>query len=75
VEVICANIDNISSPDIHPSVRAPSGLLEGVQAPEMITKHFRNTLIYIQTKKATAPENSGWGDVDIVGATLKLGIR
>ena len=54
VELITSSIDNIASPDVHPSQRAPPGLLEGVQTPEMITRHFRNTLLYIQTKKAAA---------------------
>ena len=43
----------------------------------MITRHFRNTLIYIQSKKAAAAADPGttrWGDVEIVGALLKLGI-
>ena len=80
VELITSSIDSISSPDVHPSQRAPPGLLEGVQTPEMITRHFRNTLSYIQGKKATASEavngesGSRWDDVDIVGALLKLGI-
>ncbi|KAI8983273.1 vacuolar protein sorting-associated protein 35 [Trametes punicea] len=80
VELITASIDSIASPDVHPSQRAPPGLLEGVQTPEMITRHFRNTLMYIQSKKAAAaaapdgaPE-SRWDDVDVVGATLKMGI-
>lgn len=75
VELINSSIDNISSPDVHPSQRAPPGLLEGVQTPEMITRHFRNTLVYIQTKKNAAGETSSrWDDVDIVGALLKMGI-
>lgn len=69
---------------MHPSQRAPPGLLEGVQTPEMITRHFRNTLMYIQTKKAAAAAaaetassgttESRWDDVDVVGALLKMGI-
>ncbi|KAI0324448.1 vacuolar protein sorting-associated protein 35 [Cubamyces sp. BRFM 1775] len=80
VELITASIDSIASPDVHPSQRAPPGLLEGVQTPEMITRHFRNTLMYIQSKKAAAAAasdgaaESRWDDVDVVGATLKLGI-
>ncbi|TCD71445.1 Vacuolar protein sorting-associated protein 35 [Steccherinum ochraceum] len=75
VELINSSIDNISSPDVHPSQRAPPGLLEGVQTPEMITRHFRNTLHYIQTKKNGAGESgSRWDDVDIVGALLKMGL-
>ncbi|KAH9850574.1 vacuolar protein sorting-associated protein 35 [Lenzites betulinus] len=83
VELITASIDNIASPDVHPSQRAPPGLLEGVQTPEMITRHFRNTLLYIQSKKATAAAaaeaqgdaaESRWDDVDVVGATIKMGI-
>ncbi len=40
VELITASIDNIATPDVHPAQRAPPGLLEGVQTPEMITRHF-----------------------------------
>lgn len=76
VELITSAIDNIASPDVHPSQRAPAGLLEGVQTPEMITRHFRNTLIYIQTKKNTAEGSATlrWDEVDVVGALLKMGI-
>jgi vacuolar protein sorting-associated protein 35 len=78
VELITSSIDNISSPDVHPSQRAPPGLLEGVQTPDMITRHFRNTLYYIQGKKAEGSGDAGirerWEEVDVVGALLKMGI-
>jgi len=76
VELITASIDNIGMPDLHPSQRAPPGLLEGVQSPDMITRHFRNTLLYIQAKKVAAEGSTGtrWDDVDIVGALLKMGL-
>ncbi|KAF8060859.1 vacuolar protein sorting-associated protein 35 [Lyophyllum atratum] len=79
VELITSSIDNISSPDVHPSQRAPPGLIEGVQTPEMINRHFRNTLAYIQRKKnasydGNAPVDTRWDDVDVVGALLKMGI-
>ncbi|KAA1468313.1 vacuolar protein sorting-associated protein 35 [Dentipellis sp. KUC8613] len=77
VELITGSIDSISSPDVHPSQRAPPGLLDGVQTPEMISRHFRNTLLYIQAKKAAVSAgtaNERWDDVDIVGALLKMGI-
>jgi len=73
VELITSSIDNIWSPDVHPSQRAPPGLLEGVQTPEMITRHFRNTLAYIQSKKQ-ATSGSRWNEVDVIGASLKMGI-
>ncbi|KAF7338538.1 Vacuolar protein sorting-associated protein 35 [Mycena venus] len=77
VELIASSIDNISSPDMHPSQRAPPGLIEGVQTPEMITRHFRNTLYYIQRRKnavADGAVDSRWDEVDVVGALLKMGI-
>lgn len=79
MELITSSIDNISSPDVHPTQRAPPGLIEGVQTPEMITRHFRNTLYYIQTKKIAASNgeagsNSRYDEVDVVGALLKMGI-
>ncbi|KAF8584956.1 vacuolar protein sorting-associated protein 35 [Ramaria rubella] len=82
VELITSSIDNISSPDVHPSSRAPPGLIEGLQTPDMITRHFRNTLLYIQSKKdaLSNSEDEGekvhqrWEEVDVVGATLKMGI-
>jgi vacuolar protein sorting-associated protein 35 len=85
VELITSSIDNISSPDVHPSQRAPPGLVEGVQTPEMISRHFRNTLSYIQRRKNPVVVNangeaiegqadSRWDDVDVVGALLKMGI-
>lgn len=77
VELITSSIDNVSSPDVHPSQRAPPGLLEAVQTPEMIMRHFRNTLLYIQTKKAAVEGGTAdrrWDEVDVVGALLKMGI-
>ncbi|KAF5361669.1 hypothetical protein D9758_007282 [Tetrapyrgos nigripes] len=79
VDLITSNIDGVSSPDVHPSQRAPPGLIEGVQTPEMITRHFRNTLYYIQRRKNAAsegssPNDSRWDEVEVVGAMLKMGI-
>lgn len=74
VELISSNIDNISNIDIHPTLRAPPGLIEGVQAPEMIQRHFRNTLSHIRTKKAAASQDSPWQQVSIVGALLKFNL-
>lgn len=76
VELITASIDTINTPDLHPSQRAPAGLLEGVQTPEMITRHFRSTLLHIQAKKAGSEGTiaTRWDDVDIVGALLKMGL-
>ncbi|EKM83350.1 hypothetical protein AGABI1DRAFT_65850 [Agaricus bisporus var. burnettii JB137-S8] len=79
VELITSSIDSISSPDVHPSQRAPPGLVEGVQTPEMITRHFRNTLLHIQRRKAAATGgdsdiDSRWNEVEVVGAFLKMGI-
>ncbi|TFK57726.1 vacuolar protein sorting-associated protein 35 [Heliocybe sulcata] len=73
VQLITEHIDDISSPDVHPSQRAPPGLLEGVQTPEMITRHFRNTLTYIQSKKAAG--GARWDEVEVVGALLKMGLQ
>jgi len=39
----------------------------------MITRHFRNTLAYIQSKKQ-ARSGSRWNEVDVIGASLKMGI-
>nr|GAT58022.1 vacuolar protein sorting-associated protein 35 [Mycena chlorophos] len=77
VELITSSIDNIASPGTHPSQYAPPGLIEGVQTPEMITRHFRNTLVYIQRRKNAVSDGSAdsrWDDVDVVGALLKMGL-
>lgn len=74
VELITSSIDAIGSPDVHPSQRAPPGLIEGVQTPEMISRHFRNTLAYIQSRKNSAGTDSRWEEVDVVGAVLKMGL-
>ena len=81
VELITSNIDSIA--EAHPSQRPPPGLLEGVQTPDAIQRHFRNTLYYIQTKKnAAAGGGAGaggasarWDEVEVVGALLKMGIN
>ncbi|KAJ3820214.1 vacuolar protein sorting-associated protein 35 [Lentinula raphanica] len=80
VELITSSIDSIQSPDVHPSQRAPPGLIEGVQTPEMIIRHFKNNLYYIQRRKDAAAEgnsesDSRWDEVEVVGALLKMGIR
>lgn len=67
VELITSSIDNISSPDVHPSQRAPPGLIEGTQTPEMITRHFRNTLIHIQNRKSAAAMRREVGNGDGYG--------
>lgn len=74
VELISSNIENISNVDIHPTLRAPPGLIEGVQAPEMIQRHFRNTLAHIRTRKAASAPDSPWQQVSIVGALLKFNL-
>jgi vacuolar protein sorting-associated protein 35 len=78
VDLITSSIDSVSAPDVHPSQRAPPGLLEAVQTPEMIVRHFRNTLVYIRGKKAAAEAGQGgderWAQVDIVGALIKMGV-
>jgi vacuolar protein sorting-associated protein 35 len=75
VELITSNIDSISSGDLHPSARAPPGLVEGVHTPDMIIRHFKNTLLYIQAKKENQEESPvDWDAIDIVGASLKMGI-
>lgn len=77
VELITSSIDNIASPDVHPSQRAPPALIEGVQTPEMISRHFRNTLLHIQKRKNEVSEShpdSHWDHIDVVGAMLKMGI-
>ncbi|KAL0576891.1 retromer complex subunit Vps35 [Marasmius crinis-equi] len=79
VELITSSIDNVTAPDVHPSQRAPPGLIEGVQTPEMIIRHFRNTLYHIQRRKNAAaegssPNDSRWEEVEVVGAMLKMGV-
>ncbi|KIY47630.1 vacuolar protein sorting-associated protein 35 [Fistulina hepatica ATCC 64428] len=79
VELITTNIDSIASPDVHLSQRAPPGLIDGVQTPEMITRHFKNSLYHIQRRKNAAAEgaadvDSRWDEVDVVGAMLKMGL-
>jgi len=71
VELITSNIDSVHTSEVHPqSVGAP-GLVDGVNAPDMIVRvsyhvliitvrlinqHFRNTLNYIQTRQRQAGE-------------------
>ncbi|OAX40480.1 vacuolar protein sorting-associated protein 35 [Rhizopogon vinicolor AM-OR11-026] len=73
VELITSSIDTITSPSSSSSYLHPSQRIEGVATPDMITRHFRNTLAYIHAKKTV--ENPGqWDEVDVVGAFLKMGI-
>ncbi|KAK4688331.1 vacuolar protein sorting-associated protein 35, partial [Tremellales sp. Uapishka_1] len=88
VELITSNIDSVHGTDVHPSSASPPGLVDGVNSPEMIIKHFRNTLNYIQIRqKRSADKGSNeeeeegeekkidWESVDVVGGCLKMGIR
>jgi vacuolar protein sorting-associated protein 35 len=74
VELISSNIDTISNVDIHPTLRAPPGLVDGVQAPEIIQRHFRNTLAHSRTRKSISAQDSPWQQVSIVGALLKFNL-
>ena len=71
VELITSSIDTLhasSSAYLHPSQRT-----EGAASPDMIQRHFRNTLQYIYSKKTS--ENPGrYDEVEVVGAFLKMGI-
>lgn len=69
---------------MHPSgaTGATSGLIEGVNSAETVIKHFRNTLLYIQSRKDGLGLHSEDGtqegqtqlfkDVDVAGPLLKL---
>ncbi|WVR05955.1 hypothetical protein IAU60_002982 [Kwoniella sp. DSM 27419] len=57
VELITSNIDSVTSGgDVHPSSVGAGGLVEGVTSGDMIVKHFRNTLTYIQGRQRQAAE-------------------
>ncbi|WVF70542.1 hypothetical protein IAT40_005333 [Kwoniella sp. CBS 6097] len=58
VELITSNIDSVTSGgDVHPSSVGGGGLVEGVASGEMIVKHFRNTLTYIQGRQRQAADS------------------
>ncbi|KAG2337358.1 vacuolar protein sorting-associated protein 35 [Suillus weaverae] len=73
VELIASSIDTITSPSSSSSYLHPSQRIEGVATPEVINRHFRNTLAYIHAKK-TAENPGQWDEVEVVGAFLKMGI-
>ncbi|KAG2049135.1 vacuolar protein sorting-associated protein 35 [Suillus hirtellus] len=73
VELIASSIDTITSPSSSSSYLHPSQRIEGVATPDVITRHFRNTLTYIHAKK-TAENPGQWDEVEVVGAFLKMGI-
>ncbi|KAI5481112.1 hypothetical protein MNV49_005547 [Pseudohyphozyma bogoriensis] len=81
IELITSQIDNIHSPDVHPSAGATSGLIEGVNTAEAVIAHFRNTLVYIQGRKeglghegdAAADTVKLFENVQVNGPLLKLG--
>lgn len=63
---------------MYSTARAPPGLVEGIHTPEMINRHFKNTLIHIRNRKESAVEGAegvaDWDAIDIVGALLKMGL-
>lgn len=74
VELITSDIDGISSPNVHSPQRGPPGLIDGVQSPDMIVRHFRNTLRYIQARTSSAGADVRWEEVNIIGALLEAGL-
>ena len=78
VELITSNIDLISTSESYPGARPPPGLVEGVNTADMITRHFKNTLIHIRGRKESAGDagetGADWDQIDIVGALLKMGL-
>ncbi|KIO21692.1 hypothetical protein M407DRAFT_217984 [Tulasnella calospora MUT 4182] len=78
VELITANIDSISPSDMYSTARAPPGLVEGIHTPDMINRHFKNTLIHIKNRKESAADGGeggvDWDSIDLVGALLKMGL-
>jgi vacuolar protein sorting-associated protein 35 len=82
--LITSNIDNIDSSDVHPTNGggATSGLIEGINTAEAVIGHFRNILLYIQSRKeGLNHEGDGasmnetvllFKDVDVAGPLLKL---
>ncbi|KAF9242390.1 vacuolar protein sorting-associated protein 35 [Melanogaster broomeanus] len=73
VELITSSIDTITSPASSSSYLHPSQRIEGVASPDMIQRHFRNTLQYIYSKK-TSEAPGRYDEVEVVGAFLKMGI-
>ncbi|BEI83699.1 hypothetical protein CcaverHIS002_0403030 [Cutaneotrichosporon cavernicola] len=89
VELITSNIDAVHSTDVHPASASPPGLIDGINTPDMIVKHFTNTLRCIRNKQTLhaqrrEPEDEedgeerplvvDWSAVDVVGGCLKMGI-
>ncbi|EIW72419.1 hypothetical protein TREMEDRAFT_41747 [Tremella mesenterica DSM 1558] len=86
VELITSNIDSIHGGDVHPSAASPPGLVDGVNSPDMIVKHFRNTLTYIRMRQQQASDREPseetteeqktvpWDNVDVTGACLKMNV-
>ncbi|KAF8555930.1 vacuolar protein sorting-associated protein 35 [Imleria badia] len=73
VELITTSIDTITTPASSASYLHPSQRIEGVASPEMIQRHFRNTLQHIHVKK-TGTSPGRYDEVEVVGAFLKMGI-
>ncbi|KAM0747958.1 vacuolar protein sorting-associated protein 35 [Meredithblackwellia eburnea MCA 4105] len=82
VELITSNMDGIHTTDVSPSAGATSGLIEGINSPEAVLAHFKNTLLYIQSRKEGL-SNDAEGEaqdsvkilyegVDIVGPLLRF---
>jgi vacuolar protein sorting-associated protein 35 len=72
VELITSNIDAVHSTDVHPSSASPPGLVDGINTPDMIVKHFKNTLRYIKSKQRQyanrdRESEDGEGDDDAEG--------
>ncbi|QRW19737.1 vacuolar protein sorting-associated protein 35 [Rhizoctonia solani] len=72
IELIASNVDTISAPDFHPTSRSPPGLVEGVHTADMILRHFKRTLLYIESRKGEG--DSAWEPVDgVTGNVYELG--
>jgi vacuolar protein sorting-associated protein 35 len=57
-------------------------LVEGVSNPDAVIQHFRSTLAYLHSRKETTIMNDGasevarnFGEIDLVGSLLKMGLQ
>ncbi|CAD6591725.1 MAG: Vacuolar protein sorting-associated protein 35, partial [Tremellales sp. Tagirdzhanova-0007] len=63
VELVTNSIDSVHSGETSGSAGQP-GLVDGVGSPDMIVRHFKNTLSYIQTRQRQAVDRAGGEDAE-----------
>lgn len=83
IDLINTNLENLDNPDQHPMSATSSSIIEDAIAAggegsvtAYIVQHFKNTLLFIKSRQeGDGAETERFGDINVAGPLLKLGVR